>query len=171
MHSCLLALALFAFSGQALADWRQTLPDAHLCGQGDFHFFGFDIYTAQLWGRCDTATRDTSFALQLTYHRSISRSKIVDSSLDEMKRLAATPVPSATLAHWRSLMEKAFIDVEPGDRLTGVFLPGQGVRFYAGSRLTADIDDVTFARAFFDIWLDADTRAPGLRNDLLRNRP
>jgi hypothetical protein len=171
MRGGLIALALFFFSGHAWSDWRPALPDAQLCGQGEFRMIGFDIYTAQLWGSCDSAPFDAPFALQLTYHRTIARSKIVDSSLDEMMRLAARPVSSVTLAHWRDLMQTAFVDVKSGDTLIGVYLPGEGVRFYAGTRLTADIDDVQFARAFFEIWLHAETRAPGLRNDLLKARP
>ncbi len=171
MRACLLAFALFAFCAHAWAGWRQVLPDAQRCGQGDFRIYGFDIYSAQLWGRCSTAPLDAPFALQLTYHRSIGREKLVDSSLDEMKRLAGAPISDETLSHWRTLMEAAFVDVAPGDQLTGVFFPGEGVRFYADTRQTADIRDLPFAQAFFGIWLDPGTRAPALRNDLLRVRP
>lgn len=171
MYRCLLVLVLCVFSAHASAGWREILPDAKLCGQGEFRVYGFDVYAAQLWGQCNAAPFDAPFALQLTYRRTITRNKIVNNSLDEMKRLAAHPVSGVTLMHWRELMEEAFVDVASGDRLTGVYLPGYGVKFYAGSRLTADINNDQFARAFFGIWLNRDTRAPGLRNSLLRAQP
>ncbi|NYT75644.1 chalcone isomerase family protein [Alcaligenaceae bacterium] len=171
MRTCLLALALSLFSSHSWADWRGALPDAQLCGQGEFRKYGFDIYEAQLWGACASAPLDAAFALQLTYHRTISRRKIVESSLDEMKRLAVSPVSEATLEHWRTLLEQAFVDVKPGDSLTGVYMPGSGVRFFMGAQLTADIKDAEFARMFFRIWLDPDTQAPELRKNLLRTQP
>ena len=65
-------------------------------------------------------------------------------------------------------MLRSFVDVKPGDQLLGVYLPGIGVRFFARSGLTAEIRDEAFARAFFAIWLDARTRAPKLRENLLK---
>jgi hypothetical protein len=59
------------------------------------------------------------------------------------------------------------VDVGPGDQLSAVFLPDKGVRFYAGERMTDEVDDLAFARAFFGIWLDPSTRAPTLRKQLL----
>ncbi|NYT60785.1 chalcone isomerase family protein [Alcaligenaceae bacterium] len=171
MRTCLLALVLSLFSCHAWADWRDALPDAQLCGQGEFRKYGFDIYEAQLWGPCISEPLDAAFALQLTYHRTISRQKIVESSLDEMKRLAVAPVSEATLEHWRALLEQAFVDVKPGDSLTGVYLPDSGVRFFMGAQLTAEIKDTAFARTFFRIWLDPDTQAPELRKNLLRTQP
>lgn len=171
MRTCLLALFLCVFSAHAWADWREALPDAKLCGQGEFHMYGFDIYEAKLWGPCLSAPLDAPFALQLTYHRTISRRKIVESSLEEMKRLAVSPVSGATLERWGALMERAFVDVKSGDSLTGVYMPDKGVKFFMNARLTVEINDAKFARAFFRIWLDPDTQAPELRNNLLRIEP
>jgi hypothetical protein len=55
-----------------------------------------------------------------------------------------------------------FPDVQSGDRITGLYLPGQGARFYFGERLLGEVNDAEFARAFFAIWLDPRTRAPAL---------
>lgn len=147
------------------------LPDAQLCGQGEFRKYGFDIYEAQLWGSCALAPLEAPFALQLTYHRAISRRKIVESSLDEMKRLAVSPVSEATLEQWRAWLQQAFVDVKPGDSLTGLYVPDSGVSFFMGAKLTADIKDAEFARKFFRIWLDPHTQAPELRKNLLRAQP
>ncbi|MNT77935.1 hypothetical protein D3C72_2171120 [compost metagenome] len=71
------------------------------------------------------------------------------------------------LAGWRGQMLQAFVDVEPGSRITGVHLPGQGARFYVGRELKHEVRDQEFARAFFAIWLDPRTRNPELRAQLL----
>lgn len=171
MRACLIALALFAFSAPAWAGWKETLPEAKPCGQGEFRMFGFDVYTAKLWGNCTPTPFDAPFALQLTYRRTIARSKIVESSLDEIKRMAVSPISAQTLVHWRRLMETAFVNVISGDQIVGVYLPRTGTRFYVNNTLTAQISDEQFAHAFFDIWLAPNTRAPGLRTELLGPQP
>jgi hypothetical protein len=87
--------------------------------------------------------------------------------MNEIERLASTPIPADTLERWRADMMQAFVDVGPGDQLSAVYLPDKGVRFYAGDRMTGEFDDPAFARAFFGIWLDPSTRAPALRKQLL----
>ncbi|MBU6492738.1 MAG: chalcone isomerase family protein [Burkholderiales bacterium] len=163
-----------AFAAQ-LRGWRADVPAAQLCGQGDFRVIGFLVYTAQMWRACDAASPAapfaTPFALKLTYHRHITRARLVQSSLDEITRMAAHPIDAATLQQWRTAMQHAFVGVAPGDSITGVFLPGQGARFYADGHLTATIDDPAFAKRFFGIWLDRGTRAPDLRRQLLGRAP
>ncbi|KDP87294.1 hypothetical protein CF70_002115 [Cupriavidus sp. SK-3] len=154
----------------AAAGWRADVQPARLSGEGEFRVFGFRLYTAQLWSARLPLAPQAPFALQLTYDRSIKRERLVETSLDEMKRIGSAggtaPGPQQ-LERWRAHMALAFVDVRPGDTLTGVFVPGKGVRFYAGEQLTADIDDPDFAQAFFSIWLDPATRAPALRQRLL----
>lgn len=151
----------------AAANWQRDVAAAPLMGEGRFCFLGFCLYDAQLWSARDPQRYDAPFALVLTYRRPIPRERLAGSGVDEMRRLAPTPIPDATLEEWRRQMLRAFVDVKPGDSIAGVFLPGQGARFYYNGRLTAAIDDARFARAFFDIWLNPDTRADKLRAQLL----
>ena len=64
-------------------------------------------------------------------------------------------------------MTQAFPDVNPGERLTGLFWPDEGVRFFHNGRLRADIADAEFARKFFAIWLSPKSSQPKLRLALL----
>jgi hypothetical protein len=162
-----LAACLLLYSLCAHAGWRADVQPAHLVGEGDLSLFGFRLYQAQLWSQQVPVRYDAPFALHITYARSISRQRFVDTGIDEIKRQASAPLSPQTLAHWRDDMMRGLVDVDPGDRLTAVNLPGKGVRFYAGARETAEIDDPAFARAFFGIWFDPSTRAPGLRKALL----
>lgn len=64
-------------------------------------------------------------------------------------------------------MQQSFVDVQAGTRLTGVYLPGQGARFFLGQALLREVKDLQFAQAFFAIWLDPRTSNPELRQQLL----
>lgn len=158
---------LCLLSTGALANWQESLPEARVVGAGELRLFGLRIYSARLWSRAQPLGADSPFALELTYHRAISREQLVDASVREIRRLYGDAVSAAQLAGWRAQMLQAFVDVEPGARITGVHLPGDGVRFYVGARLQHEVRDRDFARAFFAIWLDPRTRNPELRAQLL----
>lgn len=161
------ALMLLLLAVSANAGWRSDVQSARLVGEGDFSVFGFKLYRAQLWSEREPVDYEERFALRLTYMRSIKGKRLADTGIEEIRRQAAAPIPSETLERWRDDMLHAFGDVEPGDQLSAVFLPGKGVRFYSGEQETGEFDDPAFARAFFGIWLDPSTRAPSLRRQLL----
>jgi hypothetical protein len=151
--------------------WREQLPEARLIGSGDFSWFGFPVYGARLWSATPQADFSHPFALELTYRRSISRETLVDTSLDEIRRISAAPLTRQREQDWAQQMRQAFVDVADGKRITGVFLPDRGCRFYVDGKLQHIIDDPEFARAFFSIWLDPQTRSPRLRTALLGLNP
>lgn len=160
---CLLCLC----SGSALASWQALLPEARLVGSGELRLFGLRIYSARLWSPTQPLALDSPFALELTYHREISRAQLVEASLKEIRRLYGERVSAAQLDAWQAQMQQAFVDVDAGAQITGVHLPGQGARFYVGQRLQHVVEDAEFAAAFFAIWLDPRTRNPQLRARLL----
>lgn len=149
------------------APWRAALPDARQVGEGTFSWFGWRLYDVALWaadGRYDPAR---PHVLALTYHVAVSRERFVDTSVDEMRRGAATPPDAATLARWRAVLADAFPDVRAGDRLAGLHVPGEGCRFYDAQRERARVADAEVAAAFFGIWLGPRPRDPALRRALL----
>ncbi|MEN1833570.1 chalcone isomerase family protein [Pseudomonas lijiangensis] len=154
-------------SGSAFADWREALPDSRVVGSGDFSVFGFRIYTARLWSPAKPFVADAPMALELTYHRAIDREDLVDASIDEIQRISGSAVSDQQLSVWRQQMQQSFVDVQPGMRITGVYLPGREARFYVGPKLQHVVQDSEFAKAFFSIWLDPKTRNPDLREQLL----
>ncbi|CAB3708264.1 chalcone isomerase family protein [Achromobacter kerstersii] len=116
----------------------------------------------------DTSTSfdpDGDFVLMLRYLRNIPGEQIVSTSTEEIARLTDTPADE--LAAWTQAMRERFPDVAAGDRLTGWFRRGEGVRFFRGDTPAGDIDSPAFARAFAAIWLDPRTRSPALRANLL----
>ncbi|KPG82682.1 hypothetical protein BK674_17125 [Pseudomonas moraviensis] len=149
------------------ASWQDAVPGAQIIGSGDFSVFGFDVYSARLWSAARPLAAGQPFALELIYRRAISRDDLVSTSVDEIKRLGGPRVSPAQLADWQVQMQQSFVDVQAGTRITGVYLPGQGARFFIGQKLQHEIEDPQFAKAFFDIWLDPRTRSPELREQLL----
>lgn len=111
------------------------------------------------------APRATPFALELRYARALNGRKIAGASADEIKTLGIGT--AAQRADWLVRMEKLFPDVQEGTRITGVFLPAHGARFYRDGKSLGEIADPEFAAAFFAIWLDPKTTAPALRSALL----
>ncbi|MFK0310020.1 chalcone isomerase family protein [Pseudomonas sp. NPDC090233] len=163
----LVLTALLMVISAASADWRSALPASRQLGSGEFTWFGFSVYTARLWGADSPQGWQVPFALELIYHRALSRDTLVQASIDEMRRLSDRPLPQATLERWTQAMQEAFVDVQPGTRITGLYLPGQGCRFYVNGQLRHEVSDPAFARAFFAIWLDPRARDPQLRQRLL----
>lgn len=166
----LISLACIAIPAHA-ALWREHIPQAQAIGSGDLRWFGLRIYTAKLWSEKKPFDLNAPFALELTYHRNISREQFVETSLDEIKRLFGTRYNAETLKRWEGEMQRAFTDVKEGDQLIGVFIPNEGSRFYSRNKLLADIRDPEFAKAFFAIWFDARSKDKDLRAQLLGNQP
>ncbi|KGS13059.1 MULTISPECIES: chalcone isomerase family protein [Pseudomonas syringae group] len=157
-------------SANASADWHEALPNAQVVGGGDLSLFGFRIYTARLLSPSKPFVADAPLALELTYHRAIDREDLVDASIDEIKRISGPTVTAGQLSEWREQMNQSFVDVQPGMKITGVYLPGREARFYVGDKLQHVVPDGQFAKAFFSIWLDPKTRNPELREQLLGSK-
>lgn len=144
-------------------------PQASQLGTAKLRFFGLSIYNAALWappGLAAASYANAPFALELRYLRSLSGAAIAERSLEEMRR--GGPLPSATETQWLKAMRAAFPDVQSGDRITGVNLPNQGVRFYVNGQAKADINDPAFGERFFGIWLAPWTSEPAMRIALLQ---
>jgi hypothetical protein len=73
----------------------------------------------------------------------------------------------AQATEWLAAMRRTFPDVNKGDRLTGVYLPGQASYFALNGQPRAPVRDAAFGPAFFGIWLADHSSEPALRRQLL----
>lgn len=133
-------------------------------GSGEYRKFGFLIYEATLWTRAPESLAPP-YALALTYKRTIPGHKLVEASVDEIRK--GTGASDETLSAWGSTLARIFPDVKPGDRIIGIHEPGKA-RFLYNGRPIGEVADEAFANAFFGIWLSPNTSAPELRARLLR---
>ena len=140
-----------------------------LQGAGVLRFFGFKAYDANLWTagsvKANPLADKSLFALEIVYNTGIKAEEIVNVSLIEMARLKK--LSDAQIKTWTADMQRTFPNVAQGDRLTGVYVPKVGTRFFFNSRLIAEINDPAFGDAFFAIWLDEGTKRAELRRALL----
>lgn len=146
----------------------RDFPDLKLAGEGRLRWFGLHVYDASLWINGARWNGEQEFALDIRYARDIKSRRLVQTSLDEIRRLGFGD--EQRLAIWEEEMTRVLPDVRKGEHLTGVNRPGVGAEFYYQGRIVGTITDPAFARAFFSIWLDARTREPGLRNSLIGSK-
>lgn len=151
---------------------HQALPVATLWGQGQLRFLGLRIYDARLWAgpRFEAANFGAHpLALELTYHRAFTGAAIAQRSIEEIERQG--DLAPAQAQRWQQALAAVLPDVQPGERLTGLYQPGQGMRLWRGQQALRSIDDAELARRFFGIWLSLRTSEPGLRSALLARKP
>ena len=149
-----------------------ALPTAVLQGRSTLRFFGLAIYEARLWAAAGfDAERYAAqpFALELRYARALAGSDIAERSIIEMQRGGSFDDEQAS--RWRAAMKRAFPDVVPGDRITGLQHPDGSTRFLHNGQPTSTLVDPVFARRFFGIWLAPTTSEPGLRRQLIGQNP
>lgn len=148
----------------------RALGDARAAGDGRLTWFGLHVYDARLFvpaaGFDASRYADHPFALELTYARTLRGRAIAERSDAEIGRLGLGT--EAQRARWKQAMTALFPDVQAGQRLAGVHVPGTATEFYFDGRPLGRIDDPAFGVAFFGIWLDARTAAPDLRASLLQ---
>jgi hypothetical protein len=145
-----------------------AMPSARLQGFGTMRFLGMPIYDACLWSRAgfDASRYESqSFALELRYARKLDGAAIAKRSIAEMRRSGDLDDRQADA--WQAAMTRAFPDVAAGDRLTGVYAPGEATRFFHNGRPTQAVADPAFGRRFFGIWLAGTTSEPSLRRQLI----
>jgi hypothetical protein len=135
-----------------------------LHGQGLFTWSVFRVYRAALHVQGESFNPSEPYALDLNYLRNVSADQIVQTSIQEMRRLHSCD--EASLARWEEQLQAILPDVSLGDRLIGVF-NANGVSFFSRDAALGQIDDAAFAEAFAAVWLDEQTRAPALRAKLL----
>lgn len=154
--------------GTPPAEVAQALPGASLHGHGSLRFLGLRVYDAWLWSplaRRPLSWPNDPLALELRYHRALKGQQIAERSLTEMRR--QRPLDDEQGRRWLAAMQQLFPDVRPGDRITGLFMPGTAARFAVNGRPAGEVADPLFAELFFGIWLSPQTSEPGLRLALL----
>ena len=144
------------------------LNGARLAGTARLRFWGLDIYQARLWVQPGFQAADFArhpFGLELEYQRNFNRTDIAARSIEEMRRIGRFSDTQADA--WQAALVAALPDVKKGDRITGLHLPGNGVRFLLNGQAYGEVRDAAFAPLFFGIWLSPATSEPALRQSLL----
>jgi hypothetical protein len=175
-RSLVIALTYAAFGpARVMAQAANPAPEvtaeviaAKLLGQGKLTYFGLHVYDARLWVQDGFKAADfvrLPLALELEYARTLYGKLIAERSLDEMKR--GGDVTDSKANEWLAQMKALFTDVNKGDRITGIQVPGVATRIFINGKLRGEVRDAEFTRLFFGIWLSPRTSEPKLRDALL----
>lgn len=151
----------------------RILPGATPVGSGALRFLGMPVYHATLWAAAGWQPGQLGrepLVLELHYQRRLRGHDIAQRSVLEMRR--GGPLDRADETRWLQAMQGLFPDVEPGDRIAGLWEPARGARFVlarAGGevRELGALAEPRFAERFFAIWLAPTTSQPQLRAALL----
>ena len=134
-------------------------------GEAVMRFFGLKVYDVRLWTQMKAFTHADPFVVELVYDMTLNGKDIAQRSVKEMRMQGISD--EAKLKRWGDEMAKIFPDINKGDSLIGVSIPGKEARFYNREKLIATVPDPEFAKAFFDIWLSEKSSEPTLRLKLL----
>lgn len=134
----------------------ETLP---LRGLSTFRYFGFRVYTGALYAPPAAQTRDlvrgeTKKKLVLCYHRSLSTDQFRDKSRDVLEDTPGRDL--STLEPFLSAIDKAYVEVNEGDRYAITYTPSSGtLRLLLNEREPelVSIQNPSFAKAYFGIWI------------------
>ena len=144
------------------------LAGSRLQGEATLRYWGLRVYRARLWTLPEFRPQEAAsqpLLLELHYLLDLKGQAIAERSVQEMRRAPGFAETQAT--QWLAQMKQLFPDVKAGDRLTGLHLPGQGVRFWHNERLLGEVPDAQFAQRFFGIWLAPSTSEADMRLALL----
>ena len=138
------------------------VPKMVMVGQGEMNWMFWKLYDIQLY-TADGTYQENSIpvALSITYAREIKASQLVQSTVDEWKRLSLDYKPQ-----WAESLKKIWPSVKAGDRIDFIVNASGQNQFYFNQQMIGEISDPEFAPAFLAIWLSPQTREPELRKIL-----
>lgn len=145
----------------------QAAQPLKVLGGATYRKFGFRVYHVALWVpgvRWDTAQ---PYALQLTYRRDLSKDTLVDGIMDGIRE--QEQADDATLQRWEAAMNAALTDVNEGDSITGLAVPGQSALLFLNGKQIMKIEDKGLSDAFFAVWLGK-TADEDMREKLLSQK-
>ena len=87
----------------------RDFPDLKLAGEGRLRWFGLHVYDASLWINGARWNGEQEFALDIRYARDIKSRRLVQTSLDEIRRLGFGD--EQRLAIWEEEMTRVLPDV------------------------------------------------------------
>lgn len=159
------AAAVTAASAGLPAPLRRVQPALTPVGSATLHWFGLHVYDVALFAQEVPLATNSSAALSIRYNVSIQRSRLLDTTLKEWRRMGKGS--DVQRARWIEQLRPLWPDLKSGDSLTAFRRRDGATQFYFGDRLLGEVPDPEFGPAFFAIWLDEKCRYPAVRDGLL----
>ena len=147
----------------ALPVLANPISSLSVVGQSEMNWLFWKVYDITLLSSTGRyQDNDYPVALSIEYARDIEASMLVDSTLNEWRRLDVK-----WKTEWQQQLQDIWPSVKPGDELMLLVNSPGNSQFYYNGELIGEINDADFAPAFLAIWLSRDTREPQIRKQLL----
>ncbi|WP_420585681.1 hypothetical protein [Ruegeria sp.] len=149
----ILSIVMLTPGGLAASSGLKELDNPQLRGTATFRYLGFPLYDAQLFTPDGAAfSWSEDFGLELKYRRNVTQKALINSTLDEMKRIGrAAPV--------RDQLQTCFKAVSKGDRYLAVSDGPDTVSFWLNGRKTCTMSYPGIKRSFMSVFLGDKTRS------------
>ena len=154
----LLAILLLFFHVSVASEMK-------LIGQGTLKVLFFEVYDIRLLSDSMPFSWENKFQLEFEYKRSITKERIIDSSIKELKR--QPNVTEQNLDEWKAYLQEAIQPVQEGSQASIQWSPQGTITFQNEGVKSVTIKDESFARSYINIWLGQETSQPKLRSQLL----
>jgi len=142
-----------------------------LRGQGVLTYaLVFDVYLAELYLPVEALSEDVlgdvAKILELHYYCEISAKDIIASKKERLSR--NWPRDLLAIEHEKlERMNRAYVDVKPGDVYALTCLPGRGTELSLNGKPEVTVPGARFAAMMFSIWLGKEPLDKELRDVLL----
>ena len=145
---------------------ENNLNSPLLVGKARLKVLFWKVFDAALYSETGRYDSKAPFVLELTYLRALKSEKIVDKTMQEIRRLTSSSTSAEQLKDWRQQLSNMIPDVSKGMSITGIRTPEGYTEIYVGDVRKGSIDNTDFTDAFFAIWLGEDTEKPQFRAKL-----
>ena len=135
-------------------------------GNYNLKVWGFNVYNIQLLSETKKFSYQNKSALVINYQRDFAKKDLIQKSLEEISRINNIN-DEALLKTYQKKLEEIFFEVKKGDRKTAFFDPKNGVKLYFNGKFAGTINDLVFAKRFFDIWLSDKSSYPKMTQAIL----
>jgi len=135
-------------------------------GSYNLKVWGFNVYNIQLLSETKKFSYQNKSALVINYQRDFAKKDLIQKSLEEISRINNIN-DEALLKNYQNKLEEIFFEVKKGDRKTAFFDPKNGFKLYFNGKFAGAINDLVFAKRFFDIWLSDKSSYPKMTQAIL----
>ena len=136
-----------------------------LIGKGTLTVLFFKVYDIRLLADSKPFSWENKFQLEFEYRRNITKERVIDSSLKELKR--QQNVTEQNLEEWKTYLEEVIQPLQEGSKATIEWNPQGTITFQNEGLKSVTIKDESFARSYLKIWLGEETSQPNLQSQLL----
>jgi hypothetical protein len=138
-------------------------------GQGSVTKLLFTIYQLALWAENNKYDYTNRLAFHAWQEVEVTQQKLKEETLKKI--YAYYHVSSEKLAKYESYLSKVYpAKIKPNETWTVVYNPNQSIDFYFNDNLYGRVEDMEFAKQYFEIWMNPNGDFQDLREKLLKNQ-